>query len=182
MDLSVGECSSERSRACYLILLPIIQIVVRFSYDNFQTQMMVERKLMSFFYCRAPFQFNNYPSESRVSVKKVIYDVPRPSSIHDHRVYSCCGLFKLEKWEVRYIAVQTSYSLTDDSYLSLRHPFVISVTRIVLPRQILFYTRNVFIYVCLYLFVPFVISLILLILVYVCTSPNLIVAQKQQFL
>ena len=64
--------------------------------------MMVERKLMSFFYCRAPFQFNNYPSESRVDVKKVIYNVPHPSSIHDHRVYSCCGLFKLEKWEVCY--------------------------------------------------------------------------------
>ena len=80
------------------------------------------------------------------------------------------------------IVVQTSYSFTDDSYLSLRHPSVISVTRIVLPQQILFYTRNVFIYVCLYLFVPFVILLILPILVYVCTSPNLKVAQKQQFL
>ena len=80
------------------------------------------------------------------------------------------------------IAVQTSYSLTDDSYLSLRHPSVISVTRIVLPQQILFYTRNVFIYVCLYLFVPFVILLILPILVYICTSLNLMVAQKQQFL
>ena len=79
-------------------------------------------------------------------------------------------------------AVQTSYSLTDNSYLSLRHPSVISVTRIVLPQQILFYTRNVFIYVYLYLFVPFVILLILPILVYVCTSPNLMVAQKQQFL
>ena len=80
------------------------------------------------------------------------------------------------------IAAQTSYSLTDDSYLSLRHPSVISVTRIVLPQQILFYTRNMFIYVCIYLFVPFVILLILPILVYVCTSPNLMVAQKQQFL
>ena len=81
------------------------------------------------------------------------------------------------------IDVQTSYSLTDDSYLSLRHPSVISVTRIVLPQQILFYTRNVFIYVCLYLFVPFVILLILPILVYVCTSPNLMVCPRnQQFL
>ena len=80
------------------------------------------------------------------------------------------------------IAAQTSYSLTDDSYLSLRHPSVISVTRIVLPQQILFYTRNVFIYVCLYLFVPFVILLILPILVYVCTLLNVMVAQKQQFL
>ena len=79
-------------------------------------------------------------------------------------------------------AVQTPYSLTDDNYLSLRHLSVISVTRIVLPQQILFYTRNVFIYVCLYLFVPFVISLISLILVYVCTSLNLMVVRKQQSL
>ena len=80
------------------------------------------------------------------------------------------------------IAVQTSYSLTDNSYLSLRHLSAISVTRIVLPQQTLFYTKNMFIYVCLYLFVPFVILLISPILVYVCTSPNLMVAQKQQFL
>ena len=80
------------------------------------------------------------------------------------------------------IAVQTSYSLTDDSYLSLRHLFVIFVTRIVLPQQILFYTRNVFIYVCHYLFAPFVILLILPILVYVCTLLNLMVVQQQQFL
>ena len=80
------------------------------------------------------------------------------------------------------IDAQTSYSLTDDSYLRLRHPSVISVTRIVLPQQIFFYTRNVFIYVCLYLFVPFVILLILPILVYVCTLLNLMVVQQQQFL
>ena len=80
------------------------------------------------------------------------------------------------------IAVQTSYSLTDDSYLSLRHLSVISVTRIVLPQQILLYTKSVFIYVCLYSFVPFVILLILPVLVYVCTSLNLMAVQKQQFL
>ena len=79
-------------------------------------------------------------------------------------------------------AVQMSYSLTDDSYLSLRHLSVISVTRIALPQKILFYIKNVFTYVCLYSFVPFVISIISPILVYVCTSPNLMVAQKQQFL
>ena len=65
--------------------------------------------------------------------------------------------------------VQTSYSLTDDNYLSLRHPSVTSVTRVVLPQQILFYTRNVSIYVCLYLFVLFVTLLISPVLVYVCT-------------
>ena len=71
--------------------------------------------------------------------------------------------------------VQTSYSLTDDNYLSLRCLSVIFVTKIVLPRQILFYTRNVFIYVCLYLFVLSVTSLILPILVYLCTLLNLMV-------
>ena len=71
--------------------------------------------------------------------------------------------------------VQTSYSLTDDNYLSPRYLSVISVTRIVLPRQILFYTRNVSIYVCLYLFVLSVTSLILPVLVYVCTLLNLMV-------
>ena len=72
-------------------------------------------------------------------------------------------------------AVQTSYSLTDDNYLSLRYLSVISVTKIVLPRQILFYTRNVSIYVCLYLFVLSVTLLILPVLAYVCTSLNLMV-------
>ena len=72
-------------------------------------------------------------------------------------------------------AVQTSYSLTDNNYMSLRHPSVISVTKIVLPRQILFYTKNVSIYVCLYLFVPSVTLLILPILAYICTSLNLMV-------
>ena len=36
-------------------------------------------------------------------MKKVaVYDVPRASSINDDWVYPCCGLFKLEKWEVCY--------------------------------------------------------------------------------
>ena len=79
-------------------------------------------------------------------------------------------------------AVQTSYSLTDDNYLSLRHLSVTSVTRIVLPQQILFYTRNVSIYVCLYLFVPFVILFTSPVLLYVCTLLNLMVVRKQQSL
>ena len=79
-------------------------------------------------------------------------------------------------------AVQMSYSLTDDNYLSLRRLSVISVTRIVFPQQILFYTRNVSIYVCLYLFVLSVTSLILPVLVYVCTLLNLMVVQQQHLL
>ena len=76
-------------------------------------------------------------------------------------------------------AVQMSYSLTDNNYLSPRRLFVTSVTRIVFLRQILFHTRNVSIYVCLYLFVLSVISLILPVLVYVCTLLNLMVVQQQ---
>ena len=78
--------------------------------------------------------------------------------------------------------VRTSYSPTDDSYLSLRQLSVIFVIQIVLLQLILFYTKNVFIYVCLCLVVPFVISPILLILVYGCTLLNLMEVQKQQFL
>ena len=78
--------------------------------------------------------------------------------------------------------VQMSYSLTDDSYWSLRCLSVTSVTRIVFPRQILLYTRNMSIYVCLYLFVLFVTSLILPVLVYVCTLLNLMVVQQQHLL
>ena len=65
--------------------------------------------------------------------------------------------------------VQMSYSPTDNSYLSLRLLFVIFVIKFVFLQLILFHTKNVFIYVCFCLFVLFIISPILLILVYVCT-------------
>ena len=52
-------------------------MVVRLSYDNFQTQMVVERKLILLSIAEAPFQFNNYPSDSKCDMKKVaVYDVP----------------------------------------------------------------------------------------------------------
>ena len=35
------------------------------------------------FYCRAPFQFNNYPSNKHNVKKAVDYDVPHASSIND---------------------------------------------------------------------------------------------------
>ena len=52
------------------------------------------------FHCRAPFQFSNFPSDEHNVKKAVDYDVPCVSSINDDWVYPCCGLFKLEKWEV----------------------------------------------------------------------------------
>ena len=79
-------------------------------------------------------------------------------------------------------AVQMSYSPTDDNYLSLKRLSVTSVTRVVFPRQTLFYTRNVSIYVCPYLFVPSVTLPILPVLVYVCTLLNLMVVQQQHLL
>ena len=52
------------------------------------------------FYCRAPFQPKDYPSD-KCSVKKAVdYDVPHASSINDDRVYPCCGFLELEKWNV----------------------------------------------------------------------------------
>ena len=77
-------------------------MVVRFSCDSFQTQMVAERKLIFPFYCRAPFQFNDYPSDKHDVEKVANYDDLHASSIIDNQVYPCCGLFKLEKWEVHY--------------------------------------------------------------------------------
>ena len=71
------------------------------------------------------------------------------------------------------IVVQMSFSPTDDSYSSLRQLSVIFVIKVVFLQLILFYTKNMFIYVCLCLFVPFVISPILLVLVYGYTLLNL---------
>ena len=78
--------------------------------------------------------------------------------------------------------VQMSYGPTDNSYSSLKQPSVIFVIKIVFLKQILFCTKNVYIYVSLCLLVPFVILPTLLILVYGCTLLNLMEAWKQQFL
>ena len=159
-----------------------IHIVVRFSDDNFQIQMIVERKLIF---------LSIVELHSSLTITHLTVGVIRRRLFmmsHIHQALMTVGFTRVVdslNWKSGksvITAAQTSYSLTDDSYLSLRHPSVISVTRIVLPHQILLYTKSVFIYVCLYLFVPFVILLILPILVYVCTLLNLMAAQKQQFL
>ena len=54
------------------------------------------------FYCRAPFQLDNYPSDKCGAKRAVDYDVPHASSISDDRVYPCCGLLELEKWNVHH--------------------------------------------------------------------------------
>ena len=163
--------------------MPDIHIVVRFSDDNFQTQMIVERKsiFLSILELYSSLTITHLTVglmwRRLLSTMSLIHQV---SMTTEFILVVDSSNWKSGKFVI--IAAQTSYSLTDDSYLSLRHLFVIFVTRIVLPQQILFYTRNVFIYVCLYLFAPFVILLILPILVYVCTLLNLMVVQQQQFL
>ena len=54
------------------------------------------------FYCRAPFQLNDYPSDKCDVKRAADYDVPHASIINDDWVYPCCGLLKLEKWEVHH--------------------------------------------------------------------------------
>ena len=39
---------------------------------------------------------------SMIQRRVAVYDVPHASSSDDNWVYPCCGLFKLEKWEVHY--------------------------------------------------------------------------------
>ena len=54
------------------------------------------------FYCRAPFQLDNYLSDKCGTKKAIDYDVPHTSSINDDQVYSCCGLLELKKWNVHH--------------------------------------------------------------------------------
>ena len=100
------------------------------------------------FYCRAPFQLDNYPFDKCGAKRAVDYDVPHASSISDDQVYPCCGLLELEKWNVHHHScVQMSYGPTDNSYSSLKQLSVIFVIKIVFLQQILFCTKNVYIYV-----------------------------------
>ena len=158
-------------------------MVVRFSYDNFQTQMVVERKSMPLSIAELRFSLTTTHLTVGMIQRRLLFMMflmHQASMTIRFILVVDSSNWKSGKFTTT--AVQTSYSPTDDNYLSLRHLSVISVTRIALPWQILFYTKNMFTYVCLYLFVPFVISIISPILVYVCTSLNLMVAQKQQFL
>ena len=75
--------------------------------------------------------------------------------------------------------VWMSYDLSDNSYLSLKQPSVIFVTKIVFLWQILFLIMNVYICAFHFLFVLFVIFLILPILVYECTLLNLMGVRAQ---
>ena len=54
------------------------------------------------FYCRVPFQLDDYLSDKCCAKKTIDYDVPHTSSICNDWVYSCCGLLELEKWSVHH--------------------------------------------------------------------------------
>ena len=135
------------------------------------------------FYCRAPFQFNDYPSDSKCNMKKAVdYDVPCASNINDDWVYLCCGLFKLEKWEVCYhsctdVIQPYRWQLleSETAFCDICHKDCISPADFVLHQE--------HVHLCfLYWFVPFVISPTLLVLVYICTLLNFMEVWKQQFL
>ena len=135
----------------------------RFTYDNFQTQMVVERK--SIFLSIAELHFSLTTTHLTVGVKQRRWFMM--SLVHQVLMTAESILvvdslnWKSGKFVIT--AVQTSYSLTDDNYLSLRHPSVISVTRIVLSSRFCFTPRTcpfMFAFICLshlslYLYYPF---------------------------
>ena len=130
-------------------------MVVRFSYDNFQTQTLVERKLLLLSIAELHFGLTITHLIVSVIWRRLLFMMfPVHQVLMMIKFTRVVGSsnWKSEKFII--IAVWTSYSPTDNSYSSLKHPFVIFVTKTVLLQQILFYTKNMFIYVCLYLFVP----------------------------
>ena len=53
-------------------------------------------------YCRAPLSPESHLFHTYHGKKTSGYDVPHASSVRDDRVYPCCGLFKLETWNVHH--------------------------------------------------------------------------------
>ena len=62
--------------------MPSIQKFVKFPDNNFRSELFSEGDWY-YFYCRAPFQLNDYPSDKCDMKKAVDYDVPCASSIND---------------------------------------------------------------------------------------------------
>ena len=109
----------------------------------FQTQMVVERKSMSLSIAELHFSLTTTHLTVGAIQRRslfMMFLVHQASMTIRFILVVDSSNWKSGKFII--IAVQTSYSPTDDSYLSLRHLSVISVTRIVLPQQILFYTRT----------------------------------------
>ena len=53
-------------------------------------------------YCRAPLLLDSHLFDKYHRKKASGYDVPHATSVCDDQVYPCCGLFKLETWNVHH--------------------------------------------------------------------------------
>ena len=134
------------------------------------------------FYCRAPFQLDNYPSDKCGTKRVLIMMFPMHQVLMMIKFTHVVGSLNWKSGMSIITGVQMIISPTDNSYSSLKQLSVIFVIKIVFLQQILFCTKNMYIYVCHCLLVLFVILPILLILVYGCTLLNLMEVWKQQFL
>ena len=53
-------------------------------------------------YCRAPLSPDSHLFDKYHRKKASSYDDPHATSVHDDRVYPCCGLYKLETCNVHH--------------------------------------------------------------------------------
>ena len=147
--------SSERSIVCYCgfnFYCQTSKWLLDFHMTIFKLKWFVERKSMSLFIVELLFSLTTTHLTVGVIRRRLLFMM-----FLMHQTSMTIGFILVvdssnwKSWKFTTTTAQTSYSPTDNNCLSLRHLSVISVTRIVLPQQILFYTKNVFIYVCLYL-------------------------------
>ena len=81
-----GRLSNDRSIVCHFgfqFLLLGIQIVVRFSYDNFQTQMVVERKSISLSIAELHSSLTITHLTVGVKQRRLFMMSPHPSNVND---------------------------------------------------------------------------------------------------
>ena len=64
--------------------------------------MVIKRKLILLSIAELHFSLTTTHLTVGVKQRRLFMMFLDPSSINDSRVYPCCGLFKLEKWEVPY--------------------------------------------------------------------------------
>ena len=136
------------------------------------------------FYCRAPFQLNDYPSDKCGVKRAVDYNVPHASSISNDQVYPCCGLLELEKWNGHHHRCADAIRPYRQQLLESEAAFCnICHKNCLSPADFVLHQEHV--HLCLPLFAcpacHFTILPILLILVYGCTLLKLMEVQEQQF-
>ena len=130
-----------RSIACYFRFnsyCQTSQIVVRFSYDNFQTKWLLKGDQCPFSIAGLHFSLTTTHLKVELVQRRLFM------MSHVHQALMIIGFIFVVDSSIGNVGSllsqlrRTSFSLTDDSYLSLRHPSVISVTRIVLPSRFCF--------------------------------------------